>query len=157
MTKENNNLDEDRFFDIHKKKLRRIKIGIILAIIAGTVIVASEGIIVSATDNMNVKDLNNYLLYRDGVIDYDEYNDRRYDLLFDLFQTTYAFSIVSNIARISINLVFIFIILGLLSISIDRSFNKKMRRISLILASIILLFMLASIFIPTNTNIYYVY
>lgn len=157
MTKENNNLDEDRFFDLHIKKLRRIKIGIILAIIAGTVIVASEGIIVSATDNMNVKDLNNYLLYRDGVIDYDEYNDRRYDLLYDFFQTTYAFSIVSNIARISINLVFIFIIIGLLSISIDRSFNKKMRRISLILASIILLFVLASIFIPTNTNIYYVY
>ncbi|MFW9866011.1 MAG: hypothetical protein ACFFEN_07920 [Candidatus Thorarchaeota archaeon] len=157
MTKENNNLDEDRFFDLQKKKLRRIKIGIILAIIAGTVIVASEGIIVSATDNMNVKDLNNYLLYRDGVIDYDEYNDRRYDLLNDLFQTTYAFSIVSNIARISINIVFIFIIIGLLSISIDRSFNKKMRRISLILASIILLFVLASIFIPTNTNVYYVY
>lgn len=157
MNKKNSNFNEERFFQIHEKKIRRIKIGVILAIVAGTFIVASEAVIESSTYHMNAADLKNYLLYRDGLIDYDEYNNRRYDLMYDLFQTTFVFSIVSNSARIGLNIVFIFIIIGFLSISIDRSFNKKMRRISLILASIILLFMMASIFIPTSENIYYLF
>lgn len=157
MNKNNSDFNEDRFIKNHEKKFTLIKVSVIIAIITGTLIAATEGILVSSTQRMNAADLANYILYRDGEIDYEEYNDRRYDLMYNLYQTTFLLSIVTNIARIGLNIAFIFVIIGLLSISSNRSFNKKMRRISLALASIILLIMMASIFIPTASVIYYIY
>ena len=148
MNQENKNFHENRYLNNKKKKIKRIKIGVIIAIIIGTVIVTCEACIEIHNNWTTIKDLENYLDYRDGKIDYDEYNDRSYELTHDHYLFEFAFLIVSNSARVGLNIVFIAITISFLSITIDDSFSKKMRRISLILASITLLFIMYSIFIP---------
>lgn len=148
MNQENKNFHENRYLDNKKKKIKRIKIGVLIAIIIGTVIVTCEACIEIHKNWTIIKDLENYLDYRDGKIDYDEYYERFIELMHDHYLFEFAFSIVSNSARVGLNIVFIAIIIGFLSITIDDSFSKKMRRISLILASITLLFIMYSIFIP---------
>jgi len=150
MNQENNNFHDNRYIDNEQKKIKRIMIGIVLAIIAGTIIVASDAVLEISAFEYNMANQKNYLDYRDGIIDYNEYNDRRYELLYDLSQTQYAISIVSNSARIGLNIIFIFIIIGFLSIAIDMSFNKKMRRISLVLACITSLSITYFIFLSVN-------
>ena len=150
MNQENNNSHDNRYINYEKKKIKRIMIGIVLAIIAGTIIVASDAVLEISANEYNMADLKNYLDYRDGIISYTEYNDRRYELLHDLYQTQYEISIVSNSARIGLNIIFIFIIIGFLSIAIDKSFNNKMRRISLILACITSLSITYFIFLSVN-------
>jgi len=148
--KENKNFYNNRDLKNKKKRINRIKIGVIVAIIIGTVIVACEAFIEINYNWNNVENQKNYNKYRDGEISYDEYYNRTQDSLYDYSMNVYVVSIISSFARVGLNASFILIIIGFLSITIDNSFNKKMRRISLIIASIILLFMMSSIFVPSD-------
>ena len=98
------------------------------------------------------------MYYRNDLINYDEYRDRGEVLLYETYLFEYYISLVSNSVKVFLNIAFILIIIGLLSITIDQLFNKKMRRISLIMAITILLFMTYSIFISNvaiQTAVFY--
>lgn len=147
MNQKNKDFKEKREMDLKKKKIRRIYIGIIIALFIGTVIGACEG---SKEINRNwttVQLQKLYMDYRNDLINYDEYRDRGEVLLYETYLFEYYISLVSNSVKVFLNIAFILIIIGLLSITIDQLFNKKMRRISLIMAITILLFMTYSIFI----------
>jgi len=147
MNQKNKDFKEKREMDLKKKKIRRIYIGIIIALFIGTVIGACEG---SKEINRNwttVQLQKLYMDYNNDLIDYTEYKDRREVLEYETYLFEYYISLVSNSVKVFLNIAFILIIIGLLSITIDQLFNKKMRRISLIMAITILLFMTYSIFI----------
>lgn len=140
-----------------KRKIKRIKISVIITMIIGTVIVVSQ-----AASNLSLSDYNYSrqklsMLYDDGLITYDEYDDRRDQLYLDLYSDLWVISNISFYAKIGLNVAFIFVIIGFLSISVDRNFNNKTRRISLIIACIFLIFGLYSIFIPSPTLQLYPY
>lgn len=147
MNQKNKDFKEKREMDLKKKKIRRIYIGIIIALFIGTVIGACEG---SKEINRNwttVQYQKLYMDYENDLLDYTEYQDRREVLEYETYLFEYYISLVSNSVKVFLNIAFILIIIGLLSITIDQLFNKKMRRISLIMAITILLFMTYSIFI----------
>ena len=147
MNQKNKDFKEKREMDLKKKKIRRIYIGIIIALFIGTVIGVCEG---SKEINRNwttVQYQKLYMDYKNDLIDYTEYQDRHDVLEYETYLFEYYISLVSNSVKVFLNIAFILIIIGLLSITIDQLFNKKMRRISLIMAITILLFMTYSIFI----------
>ena len=147
MNQKNKDFKEKREMDLKKKKIRRIYIGIIIALFIGTVIGACEG---SKEINRNwttVQYQKLYMDYKNDLLNYTEYQDRREVLAYETYLFEYYISLVSNSVKVFLNIAFILIIIGLLSITIDQLFNKKMRRISLIMAITILLFMTYSIFI----------
>lgn len=147
MNQKNKDFKEKREMDLKKKKIRRIYIGIIIALFIGTVIGACEG---SKEINRNwttVQYQKLYMDYKNDLLNYTEYQDRREVLAYETYLFESYISLVSNSVKVFLNIAFILIIIGLLSITIDQLFNKKMRRISLIMAITILLFMTYSIFI----------
>jgi len=147
MNQKNKDFKEKREMDFKKKNFRRINIGIIIALFIGTVIGACEGIKEINSNWTTVQKQKLYIDYRNDLINYDEYRDRREVLDYETYLFEYRISIVSNSAKVFLNVAFILIIIGLLSVTIDQLFSKKMRRISLIMAIMILLFMTYSIFI----------
>ena len=140
-----------------KRKIKRIKISVIIAMIIGTVIVVSQAGVDLSVSEYNYSRQKLSRLYDQGLISYEEYYDRRDQLDFDLYTDIWVISNISFYAKIGLNIAFIFVIIGFMSISVDRSFNSKTRRISLIIACVFLIFGLYSIFVPASTYVVYPY
>ncbi|MFX1281516.1 MAG: hypothetical protein ACFFA3_19360 [Promethearchaeota archaeon] len=147
-------IDEDRFRENRIVKVKRLKTGMIIAIIAGSLFIASQSLILvnqnwysAARQRLSVK-------YERGIIDYSTYDLRSEELEANLYTNLFNISILSSIASISASIIFIFIIISLLSIVIDESFNRKTRRLALGLAVISLFFVLYPMFFGTNTFYY---
>lgn len=137
--------------------IKRLKKGIIVAIIFGSIFVASEVVINIHQNWTNIALQDAETMRDDGKIDYKELNDIRNQLNYVRYYVKYVCSIVSLIAQICLDIAFIFIIIGFLSITIDDSLDKKMRRTSLILASITLLFLMYFIFISVTDEFWLLY
>ena len=73
MNKENDILNENRYRNNKKIKIRRIKIGVIIAIITGTTFIALQGLISVNYNWYNAGEQRAYLDYQQGLISYDEY------------------------------------------------------------------------------------
>ncbi|MFX0029943.1 MAG: hypothetical protein ACFE8B_12080 [Candidatus Hermodarchaeota archaeon] len=151
---ENGFFNNDRFRDNAIKKVKRLKIGIIIAIIAGSLFIASQSLMLVNQNWYNVARQEIYIDYENGKIDYDTYDAKRDKLELNLYTNMLAISILGTIATVSVTITFIFIIISLLSIVIDDSFNRKMRRLALGLAIITLLFVLHPLFFGTSTFYY---
>ena len=159
MNQKNSILNENRYLDNYEKKIKRIKIGVILVIIIVSYIIATNALSEIHYNWVELALQKNYILYQEGAISSDTYYSLKRNLEFEQDFFSWISLIVTSSAEVVMNIGFLIIILGFLSITIDRSFNKKMRRISLILASIIFIFMIFLIFefVLPNTEliIYY--
>ena len=149
-----NDIPKDRYQYKKTIKIKRLKIGMILAIITGSLFIACQLLVGVNQSWYNVERQKAYLDYREGLITYEEYDDIREQLELDLYINQWIISISSTIANVGLYFVFIFIIIILLSIVLDESFNRKMRRLALGLAGIFLLFILYPIF-AASTVVYY--
>ena len=155
MNQKNNILNENRYLDNYEKKIKRIKIGVILVIIIVSYIIATNALSEIHYNWVELVLQKNYILYQEGAISSDTYYSLKRNLEFEQDFFSWIILIVTNSAEVVMNIGFLIIILGFLSITIDRSFNKKMRRISLILAGIIFIFMIFLIFefVLRNTEV----
>ena len=155
-SRENENSIKERYNYNKNVKIKRLKIGIILAIIAVALFITCESFFVI---NQNWYNAERQLVsnnYDDGLISSEEYNDIRRQQDLNLYLNIWLISIFSTIAKLGVYTVFIFIIINLFSIVLDESFNRKMRRIALGLVGIILLFLLYPIIAgPSTVNNYY--
>lgn len=149
LNKENDILNENRHLNNKRIKIKRLKIGMIIAIISGTTFIALQGLIEVNYNWYFAARQRVYIDYNQELISYDEYRDRRDQLELEFYVNLWSISIFSTVAKVGMNIVFIFIIIFLLSIVLDESFNRKMRRLSLGLAGILLLFILYPIIIST--------
>ncbi len=152
--------NEDRYLDNYQKKIRRIKTGVIIVIIIVSIIIAAEAISDIHFSGIDLVIQEYYKRYQEGAINSDTYYSIKRNLEFEQDFFRWINLIVTNAAKVAMNIGFLFIILGFLSITIDRSFNKKMRRISLILTGIIFIFMMYLIFefvLPNADIIIYYY
>ncbi|MFW9827111.1 MAG: hypothetical protein ACFFEY_05755 [Candidatus Thorarchaeota archaeon] len=155
MNNENEIINEDRFQINKIVKIKRLKIGMIIAIIAGTLFITSQSLIVinyhwySATYQKLMID------YQNGEIDYDEYDDLRDQLQLNMYINLWSISILSTATRIGVYIVFIFIIIFMLSIVLDQAFSRKMRRLALGLSGVFILFILYPVIFMTGP-IYYI-
>ena len=146
MSQRNNNIGEDREVKSFGEKIQRIKKGVIITFIFAGIIVASNAAIDIQYYGAEVAIERAYRRYQDGEIDYDTYYSIRDDLEFDQLYFRSIFSVVTGFAEVVINIGFLTIILGFLSITVDKSLPRKMRRISLILSTVLFLGVLYIIF-----------
>ncbi|KKM16574.1 hypothetical protein LCGC14_1684490 [marine sediment metagenome] len=130
------------------KKIRRIKISVIVTMIIGTVVVISQAGTGLSFNNYSFSLQSVRKAYDDGKISYEEYLERIDALVYQFYLDLWVISNVNFYAKIGLNIAFIFVIIGFLSLSFDNLFPKKTRRISLIIACVFLIFGLYSIFIP---------
>ena len=142
MNQKNTTLNENRYLSNHERKFKRIKNGVIFIIIFAIVIIASNAVMEIQYNWTEVVIQENYIKYRNGEIIYDTYRSILENLEYDRIYFRWIISIVSNSAEVCMNIGFLILIIGFLYITIDKSFNKKMRRMSLILAGSILIFMM---------------
>lgn len=155
ISRENDIPTQERYHNNKITKIERLKIGMILAIITGTIFITCQNFI-SINQNWYTAYVQKiYIDYRQGVITSEEYNDLRQQLELELYRNLWMISIFSTIAKVGVYSVFIFIIVSLLSIVLDESFNRKMRRLALGLAGIILLSIVYPIFAATATYYFF--
>ncbi|HEA70596.1 hypothetical protein LCGC14_0590400 [marine sediment metagenome] len=133
------------------KKIRHIKISVIVTMIIGTVVVVSQAGIGLSYSNYSFSLQSLMKAYDDEKISNEEYRDRIDALEYQFYLEMWVISNVDFYAKIGLNVAFIFVIIGFLSVSFDNLFPKKTRRISLIIACVFLIFGLYSIFIPAPT------
>jgi hypothetical protein len=150
INKENEILNENRYQNNKTSKIKRLRIGIILAIITGAIFISCQGFIGISYNWYNAANQRAYMDYDQGLITYEQYNDIHDQNELDLYTNLWTISIFSTLAKVVLNIVFIFIIIALLSIVLDESFNRKTRRLSLGLAGVLLLFILYPIIIATG-------
>jgi hypothetical protein len=150
MNNEKSAINEDRFQINKIVRIKRLKIGMIIAIIMGTLFITSQCLI---TINYNWYSATHQRLmidYQNGEFDYEEYDDRRDQLQLNMFTNLWSISILSSVARIGVYIVFTFIIICLLSIVLDQAFSRKMRRLALVLSGIFVLFILYPVVFFSN-------
>jgi ABC-type multidrug transport system fused ATPase/permease subunit len=158
-SRENEDSVQERYNYNKKVKIKRLKIGMILALVAGALFITCESFFAI---NQNWYNAEKQLVtnnYNQDLITSEEYNDIRRQQDLNRYLNIWLISIFSTISKLGVYGVSIFIIISLLSIILDESFNKKMRRISLGLAVLIVLFLLYPIIAGANTinNYYYGY
>ena len=142
MNQKNTITNENRYLSNHEKILKRIKNGVILTIIFVIAIIVSYAVLEINKNWMDVVRQDYYIKYRDDEINNDTYNSIIRNLDYDQLYFRWIISIVSNLAEVGLNIGFFIIILSFFYIAIDKSYNKKLRRISLILAGSSLVFLM---------------
>lgn len=155
MNQQYKKLDEKRYHKRPEKKIKRLKIGIIIAICIGIVLLASEAFREITHNLIAYQRQQVYLDYQNGLIDYNEYRDKGNELDLKVYENELFTSMASNTAKICLNISFVFIIASILSISFDGFFDKKFRRLSLIIAFAVLLFMMYLIFFTSPSTVFY--
>lgn len=150
LTQNNKELYERRHLSSPVKKIKHLKIGFIIAIVIGTIFIAIKAFEEISIDLINYQMQQNRVDFDNNLINYDEYDERRNYLNLKRSEVEFMASMASNTAKISLNIAFAFIMVSLLSISFDEFFDKKIRRLSLIITIVLLLFVMYSIFIPTQ-------
>jgi hypothetical protein len=139
------------------KKIRRIKISVLLVMIVGTVIIGSQAGVLF----INQKYIFTLEMLRraqnEGTMSYQEYSIRRDALEYQLDLEEWVISNIIFYSTIGLNIAFVFVVAGFMSISFDNVFNRRTRRISLIIACVFIIFVLYSIFIPTPIIVPYYY
>jgi len=137
--------------------IKRLKKGIIVAIIFGSIFMISEAVIVIHLNWTNIAYQDAQKMADEDRITYSELDDIENQLEYVHYYVEYVCSIVSTLAHIGLNIAFIFIIIGFLSITIDKSIDKKMQRICLILAGFALFFLMFIIFMSVTGDIWLYY
>jgi hypothetical protein len=128
------------------EKIRRLRISIIITMIIGLVIVLSQYGIGFSYQKYNLAEQELWRAADRGTITWAQYDNRR-NVLED--QNSLEVLILNNIAfiaGIAIQIAFMLVILGFLSISFDTVFKEKTRRIYLIITSAFILFYFYLIF-----------
>lgn len=156
-SRENDISTHERYNYNKEIKIKRLKIGMILALIIGALFILCVSLNVINQNWYNVERQKLVNDYNQGLISSDDYNDIRRQQDLDLYLNVWIISIFGSIAKAGVYCVFIFIIISLLSIVLDASFNRKMRRMALGLAGIIVLFLLYPIIATNSTVVNYYY
>lgn len=155
ISNENSLSNRDRDYHSRAKKIKRLRNGMILAIIFGSLFVTSQ--------LLNTANQNWYLLesqrlsieYGNGDLTYEEYDNLRDNTTLTMYTNQWSISIFQVVARAGVFITFIFVIIGLISIVLDESFSKKMRRLALGLAGVMVLLILFPLF-PALTTVTYI-
>ena len=155
INKENDILNEDRFQINKTIKIKRLKIGMILAIIAGTLFIVGQSLMIINQYDYYADRQKAEIDYDNGIISYEEYDDIRDQLELDQYRDLYAISIFSAVAQVGVYIAFIFIIVCLISIVLEEAFKSKMRRLALGISGIFLLALCYPIFFGTGPVFYF--
>ncbi len=129
----------DRIINIdHNKATKLIIGGMIVAIIFGTAALISDSIARNASDWENYQLHENDMGYWRGEYGYQEYLERDREIYSKADWMRFQEAIFENIARVGVNIGLICVMIGFIGYSADKELDEKKRRLSFILAALII-------------------
>ncbi|MFX1454993.1 MAG: hypothetical protein ACFFDB_06420 [Promethearchaeota archaeon] len=128
------------------EKIRRIKKSFTITMIMGLVIIISQSGIGFSNQLFYFSQRDLERAFEAGTIEWEGYNEQLEELETQNRNIISILSLVVLITAIFINLAFIFVITGFLSISFDMVFKDKTRRLYLIITCLLTIFYFYMIF-----------
>lgn len=143
--------EERSFFDklplLDKNKATKyIVYGLIAAILFGLMMMISRSIAQNAYTWQNMANQENSVDFWNGVYGYTDYIQRQQEIIEIRYWMEWQDVIFMNIARVGVNLALFFILVGFLSFALNDKIEEKTRRISLMIAGLILFVLMFTTF-----------
>lgn len=146
--------EERSFFDrlplLDKNKATKYIIyGLLAAILFGLVMMISRSIAQNAGTWYNLAFQENQMNYWNGVYGFNDYIQRLEEIEKTMYWMQWQDVIFMNIARVGVNVSLFFILIGFLSFAVNDKIDEKTRRISLVIAGLILFVIMFTTFFAT--------
>ena len=120
--------------------------GLLIGILFGLMMMVSRSIAANAADWEDVANQENDIAYWDGLYGYNDYIERQEEIDRIRYWMEFQDVIFMNIARVGVNIGLVFVLIGFLSFAVNDKIDEHTRRISLIIAGLVLFFMLFTTF-----------
>ena len=116
--------------------------GIIIAILFGLMMMISRSIADNATQWATLLNQENLISYWNGAYGYNDFVEKQQEIIRIQYWMSYQDVIFMNIARVGINIGLVFVLIGFLSFGINDKIDENTRKISLIIAGLVLFIMM---------------
>ena len=135
--------EEKGFFDrlplMDKNKATKFIIyGLVAAVLFGLIMMISRSVAQNAAAWETLENQRNEINYWNGEYGFNDYIKRQEEIDEIRYWMEWQDVIFMNIARIGVNVSLIFIVIGFLSFAVNDKIDEKTRRISLIIAGLVL-------------------
>ncbi len=143
--------EEKGFFDrlplMDKNKATKFIIyGLVAAVLFGLIMMISRSIAQNAGTWENLENQRNEINYWNGDYGYNDYIRRQEEIDEIRYWMEWQDVVFMNIARVGVNISLIFILIGFLSFAVNDKIDEKTRRISLIIAGLVLFVLMFTTF-----------
>ena len=128
-----------------QKAARMIMLGILIAIIFGTLIFISQTIAMNASSYATLANHENLVNYNSGYYGYDEYIRRGQDILTAQYWMAFQDAIVVPLARIGVQIALLMISIGFLSLGITEGGDERTKRLYLIIGASMIIIMIFTV------------
>lgn len=138
------------------KAMRLLIFGLILTIIAVTILLASRTVSAGATNWQNLAQQENSLNFWSGLYGSTEYAQRNNEILLTVYWMRHQATIFSVVGRIGMNVGLLMMILGFIFLAMNNTIDEKTRHVFLIVgAALVLIVMFGVFFAGFNLTINY--
>ena len=120
--------------------------GLIIAILFGMMMMISRSISANAGQWENLANQDNEINYWNGLYGYNDFIERQEEIDSIRYWMEFQDVIFMNIARVGVNIGLLFIMIGFLSFAVNDKIDENTRKISLIIAGLILFIMMFTTF-----------
>jgi hypothetical protein len=152
--------ERESFFDrlplLDKNKaIKYIIYGLLVAILFGLMMMISRSVAQNASSWENLANQENDMNYWNGVYGFNDYIQRQEEIDRIRYWMEWQDVIFVNIARVGVNVSLFFIMIGFLSFAVNDKIDDRTRRISLIIAGLILfVIMFTTFFASISISVY---
>ena len=143
--------EEKGFFDrlplMDKHRATKyIVYGLVAAVLFGLIMMISRSIAQNASTWESLENQRNEINYWNGDYGFNDYIKRQEEIDEIRYWMEWQDVIFMNIARIGVNISLIFILIGFLSFGVNEKLDERTRRISLIIAGLVLFVLMFTTF-----------
>lgn len=128
------------------KATKFIVYGLIIAILFGLMMMISRSIAQNASTWENLANQENDMSYWNGDYGFNDYIKRQEEIDRTRYWMEWQTVIFMNIARVGVNISLIFMTIGFLSFALNDKLDERTRRISMIIAGLILFVLMFTTF-----------
>ena len=120
--------------------------GLLIAILFGMIMMISRSIANSALEWAAVANQENLISYWEGIYGYADFIEREQEIVRIQNWLVFQDVIFMNVARVGVNIGLIFCLIGFLSFAVNDKIDEHTRKVSLIIAGLILFMMMFTTF-----------
>lgn len=128
------------------KATKFIIYGLLIAVIFGIMMMVSRSVSANAGAWENLANQENYNAYWGGAYGYNDFIHKQEEIDTIRYWMEFQDVIFMNIARVGINIGLIFVLIGFLSFAVNDRIDENTRKISLIIAGLVLFLMMFTTF-----------
>ena len=128
------------------KATKFIVYGLVVAILFGLMMMISRSIAQNASTWENLANQENEMSYWNGDYGYNDYIKRQEEIDRTRYWMEWQTVIFMNVARVGVNIALLFITVGFLSFALNDKIDERTRRVSMIIAGLILFVLMFTTF-----------